>query len=43
MKYAMHGNTGLVVSKLCFGTMTLGDGRGEHIVIPPTTLLRPMR
>jgi hypothetical protein len=25
---AMLGNTGLLVSKLCFGTMTWGDGRG---------------
>ena len=28
MKYAILGNTGLLVSKLCFGTMTFGDGRG---------------
>ena len=28
MEYAMLGNTGLLVSKLCFGTMTFGDGRG---------------
>jgi aryl-alcohol dehydrogenase-like predicted oxidoreductase len=28
MEYATLGNTGLLVSKLCFGTMTLGDGRG---------------
>ncbi len=28
MKYANLGNTGLLVSKLCFGTMTFGDGRG---------------
>src|SRR5271170_819607 len=28
MKYATLGNTGLQVSKLCFGTMTFGDGRG---------------
>jgi hypothetical protein len=28
MEYAMLGNTGLAVSKLCFGTMTFGDGRG---------------
>src|ERR1700678_619251 len=28
MKYATLGNTGLLVSKLCFGTMTFGDGRG---------------
>src|SRR6202163_2062431 len=26
--YATLGNTGLLVSKLCFGTMTFGDGRG---------------
>jgi aryl-alcohol dehydrogenase-like predicted oxidoreductase len=28
MKYATLGHTGLQVSKLCFGTMTFGDGRG---------------
>jgi len=28
MQYAMLGNTGLLVSRLCFGTMTFGDGRG---------------
>ena len=28
MEYATLGNTGLFVSKLCFGTMTFGDGRG---------------
>src|ERR1700677_864477 len=28
MEYATLGNTGLRVSKLCFGTMTFGDGRG---------------
>jgi aryl-alcohol dehydrogenase-like predicted oxidoreductase len=28
MKYATLGNTGLLISKLCFGTMTFGDGRG---------------
>ena len=28
MQYATLGNTGLLVSKLCFGTMTFGDGRG---------------
>jgi aryl-alcohol dehydrogenase-like predicted oxidoreductase len=28
MDYAALGNTGLLVSKLCFGTMTFGDGRG---------------
>jgi len=26
MEYATLGNTGLLVSKLCFGTMTFGDG-----------------
>lgn len=28
MKFTTLGNTGLLVSKLCFGTMTFGDGRG---------------
>ena len=28
MQYATLGNTGLLVSKLCLGTMTFGDGRG---------------
>ena len=28
MEYATLGNTGLLISKLCFGTMTFGDGRG---------------
>jgi aryl-alcohol dehydrogenase-like predicted oxidoreductase len=28
MEYATLGNTGLLVSKLCFGTMTFGDDRG---------------
>jgi aryl-alcohol dehydrogenase-like predicted oxidoreductase len=28
MKYATLGPTGLLVSRLCFGTMTFGDGRG---------------
>ena len=28
MGYVTLGNTGLLVSKLCFGTMTFGDGRG---------------
>src|ERR1700732_3321286 len=28
MEYSTLGNTGLLVSKLCFGTMTFGDGRG---------------
>ena len=33
MKYATLGNTGLLVSKLCFGTMTFGDGRGDYKAI----------
>jgi len=33
MKYATLGNTGLLVSKLCFGTMTFGDGRGMFKLI----------
>jgi len=28
MEYATLGNTGLLVSKLCFGTMTFGDSSG---------------
>ena len=28
MEYATLDNTGLLVSKLCFGTMTFGDARG---------------
>ena len=28
MEYATLGNTGLLISKLCFGTMTFGNGRG---------------
>ena len=28
MEYSTLGNTGLLVSKLCFGTMTFGDGGG---------------
>src|SRR6267154_3793323 len=28
MEYVTLGNTGLLVSKLCFGTMTFGEGRG---------------
>jgi aryl-alcohol dehydrogenase-like predicted oxidoreductase len=28
MKYATLGSTGLLVSRLCFGTMTFGEGRG---------------
>src|ERR1700726_2702207 len=33
MEYATLGNTGLLVSKLCFGTMTFGDGRGLFTAI----------
>jgi aryl-alcohol dehydrogenase-like predicted oxidoreductase len=33
MKYATLGNTGLLVSKLCLGTMTFGDGRGMYKAI----------
>src|SRR6202048_3841073 len=33
MEYATLGNTGLLVSKLCFGTMTFGDGRGRFRAI----------
>jgi aryl-alcohol dehydrogenase-like predicted oxidoreductase len=33
MEYATLGNTGLLVSKLCFGTMTFGDGRGFFKVV----------
>jgi aryl-alcohol dehydrogenase-like predicted oxidoreductase len=36
MKYATLGSTGLVVSKLCFGTMTFGDGRGLFKAIGAT-------
>src|SRR5580658_2807467 len=36
MKYATLGSTGLVVSKLCFGTMTFGDGRGMFKAIGAT-------
>jgi len=28
VEYATLGKTGLLISKLCFGTMTFGDGRG---------------
>jgi aryl-alcohol dehydrogenase-like predicted oxidoreductase len=28
MEYTTLGNTGLLVSRLCFGTMTFGDGKG---------------
>jgi aryl-alcohol dehydrogenase-like predicted oxidoreductase len=33
MEYATLGNTGLLVSKLCFGTMTFGDGTGPFKLI----------
>ena len=33
MEYATLGNTGLLVSRLCFGTMTFGDGRGFYKAI----------
>jgi aryl-alcohol dehydrogenase-like predicted oxidoreductase len=33
MEYKTLGNTGLLVSKICFGTMTFGDGRGMFKVI----------
>src|ERR1700726_1539982 len=33
MEYTTLGNTGLLVSKLCFGTMTFGDGRGMYKAI----------
>ncbi len=36
MKYATLGHTGLQVSKLCFGTMTFGDGRGMFKAIGAT-------
>jgi aryl-alcohol dehydrogenase-like predicted oxidoreductase len=42
MEYATLGNTGLLVSKLCFGTMTFGDGRGLFKAIVPLTRLGPM-
>jgi aryl-alcohol dehydrogenase-like predicted oxidoreductase len=28
MEYTTLGNTGLLISRICFGTMTFGDGRG---------------
>jgi aryl-alcohol dehydrogenase-like predicted oxidoreductase len=36
MKYTTLGNTGLQVSRLCFGTMTFGDGRGMFKAIGAT-------
>jgi hypothetical protein len=39
MGYATLGNTGLLVSKLCFGTVTFGDVRRHFKGIAP--LARP--
>jgi aryl-alcohol dehydrogenase-like predicted oxidoreductase len=36
MKFATLGNTGLQVSRLCFGTMTFGDGRGIYKAVGAT-------
>jgi aryl-alcohol dehydrogenase-like predicted oxidoreductase len=33
MQYKTLGNTGLIVSRLCLGTMTFGSGRGVYKVI----------
>jgi aryl-alcohol dehydrogenase-like predicted oxidoreductase len=33
MEYKPLGNTGLLVSRLCLGTMTFGSGRGLFKVI----------
>jgi aryl-alcohol dehydrogenase-like predicted oxidoreductase len=33
MEYATLGNTGPLVSRLCFGTMTFGDERGTFKAI----------
>jgi aryl-alcohol dehydrogenase-like predicted oxidoreductase len=33
IEYATLGTTGLLVSKLCFGTMTFGDGKGHFKAI----------
>ncbi len=33
MEYKQLGNTGLLVSKLCLGTMTFGDGQGVYKAI----------
>jgi aryl-alcohol dehydrogenase-like predicted oxidoreductase len=33
MEYTTLGNTGLLVSRLCFGTLTFGDGRGLYKAI----------
>jgi len=42
MEYATLGNTGLLVSKLCFGTMTFGNGRGLFKAITPLARPGPM-
>jgi aryl-alcohol dehydrogenase-like predicted oxidoreductase len=42
MEYATLGNTGLLVSKLCFGTMTFGDGRGLFKAISTVDQAGPM-
>jgi hypothetical protein len=34
MEYATLGNTGHLVSKLCFGTMTFGDGSRPNYCPP---------
>ena len=33
MRYESLGNTGLLVSRLCLGTMTFGDGQGPFKAI----------
>ena len=42
MESATLGNTGLLVSKLCFGTMTFGDGRGLFKAISTLAKMGPM-
>jgi len=42
MQYATLGNTGLLVSKLCFGTMTFGDGKGLFKASAPLARPGPM-
>jgi aryl-alcohol dehydrogenase-like predicted oxidoreductase len=41
MKYATLGNSGLLVSRLRFGTMTFGDGRGRFKAISSAGQARP--
>ena len=36
MKYNFLGNTGVVVSEICFGTMTFGGGSGIWGTVPMT-------